>query len=262
MRAERGAERSLSCSSAFGCVTEAALPLPAGPAWQPSLSGGFLTAPPLSSGASSPGQARSPGGKKGKHKRKKLPEPLGSRCAEDACCPHFRRDVQDAQPWSLPPASPLHAPGLAFPAAVVAPSQALSYLVPALPLPTLAPGGHCPPFPGVPSPYTETFLTMVLPGPSVYPLWAPSFSPYLYLGAAGPSETPPSVPTAAPSVEPPPPVTTQRGARQSWETQSAGCPGPSSRGSSPLQLALLQEDRPPSCESAEQVRMWARRRSL
>ncbi|XP_036205383.1 period circadian protein homolog 3 isoform X2 [Myotis myotis] len=202
-------------------------------------------------GASSPGQARPPGGKKGKHKRKKLPEPLGSRCAGDACCPHFRRDVQDAQPWSLPPASPLHAPGLAFPAAVVAPSQALPYLVPALPLPTVAPGGHCPPFPDVPSPYTETFLTVVLPGPSVCPLWAPSFSPYLYLGAAGPSETPPSVPTAAPSMEPPPPVTTQRGSGQSWETQSAGRP-PSSRGSSPLQLALLQEDRPPSCESAEQ----------
>ncbi|XP_015421401.1 PREDICTED: period circadian protein homolog 3 [Myotis davidii] len=203
-------------------------------------------------GASSPRQARPPGGKKGKHKRKKLPEPLGSRGAEDACCPHFRRDVQDAQPWSLPPAPPLHAPGLAFPAAVVAPGQALSYLVPVLPLPTVAPEGHCLPFPDVPSPYTETFLTIVLPGPSVCPLWAPSFSPYLYLGAAGPSETPPSVPTAAPSVEPPPPVTTQRGAGQSWETQSAGRPGPSSRGSSPLQLALLQEDRPPSCESAEQ----------
>ncbi|XP_070260103.1 period circadian protein homolog 3 isoform X2 [Myotis yumanensis] len=204
-------------------------------------------------GASSPGQARSPGGKKGKHKRKKLPEPLGSRCGEAACCPHFGRDVQDAQPWSLPPASPLHAPGLAFPAAaVVAPGQALPYLVPALPLPTMAPGGHCLPFPGVPSPYAEAFLTIVLPGPSVCPLWAPPFSPYLYLGAAGPSETPPSVPTAAPSVEPPPPVTTQRGAGQSWETQSAWHPGPSSRGSSPLQLALLQEDRPPSCESAEQ----------
>ncbi|KAK1340539.1 hypothetical protein QTO34_019109 [Cnephaeus nilssonii] len=63
---------------------------------------------------------------------------------------------------------------------------------------------------------------------------------------------PPSVPGAAPDMEPPPPVTTQRGAGQSWETQSEGRPGPSSRGSSPLQLALLQEDRPPSCESAEQ----------
>lgn len=43
-RAERGAERSWSCSSASGCVTEAALPLPAD--LRGSLpSGGFLTAP-------------------------------------------------------------------------------------------------------------------------------------------------------------------------------------------------------------------------
>ncbi|XP_054576817.1 period circadian protein homolog 3 [Eptesicus fuscus] len=202
-------------------------------------------------GASSPGRARSPGGKKGKHRRKKLPEPPGGQCAEDACCPPFRADVQDARPWCLFPASPLHAPALAFPAAAAAPSQA-PYLVPAFPLPTVAAWGHGPPFPDVPSPYAETLLTIVLPDPSVCPLLAPSFSPDLHLGATGPSEMPPSVPGAAPDVEPPPPVTTQRGAGQSWETQSGGRPGPSSRGSSPLQLALLQEDRPPSCESAEQ----------
>lgn len=220
-----------------------------------SFSPGVPHGTPLSTGASSPGRARSPGGKKGKHRRKELREPPGGQCAEDACCPPFRADAQDARPWGLSPASPLHAPGLAFPAAAVAPSQA-PYLVPAFPLPTVAAWGHGPLFPGVPSPYAETLLTIVLPDPSVCPLLAPSFSPYLHLGATGPSEMPPSVPGAAPDVEPPPPVTTQRGAGQSWETQSEGRLGPSSRGSSPLQLALLQEDRPPSCESAEQVRGW------
>ncbi|XP_045426530.1 period circadian protein homolog 3 isoform X3 [Pipistrellus kuhlii] len=202
-------------------------------------------------GASSPGRARSPGGKKGEHKRKKLPTPLGSQCAQDACCPHVRADVQDARPWGLSPASAPHAPGLAFPAAAVAPSQA-PYLVPAFPLPAMTTWGHGPPFPDVPSPYAETFLAIVLPDPSLCPLLTPSFSPCVHLGATGPSEMPPSKPAAAPDVEPPPPATTRGGAGPSSETQSEGRLGPSSRGSSPLQLVLLQEDRPPSCESAEQ----------
>lgn len=208
-------------------------------------------------------QTRSAGCKKGKHKRKKLPQRPDSRGAEDAFCPHLRADVQSGQSSCPCPAAPLHAPGLLFPAAVMAPSQA-PYLVPAFPLPTVTSlwGEHAtsvaaldgpptPPFPEVPSPCVDTFLTIFLPDFPVGPLLAPSFSPYPLLEATGPSEGPRSVSAVAPDMEAPSPVIAQRTAGENWETQSEEHPLIASRSSSPLQLNLLQEDMPRSCESAE-----------
>ncbi|XP_066231029.1 period circadian protein homolog 3 isoform X3 [Saccopteryx leptura] len=209
-------------------------------------------------------QTQPAGCRKGKHKRKKLPEPPGSRCPGDALCSHFRADGQSGQSCFPFPTAPLHAPGLPlpFPAVGMAPSQA-PYLMPACPLPTVTSlgGEHAtlvmapaclpgPLFPAVPLPCVDTFLTVFLPDTPVGPLLAPSFSPYPFLGATGPSEVPPSVSTVAPRLEPPCPVLEQRPG-EAWDTQSGEHPFLPSRTSSPLQLDLLREDTPRSCASAE-----------
>ncbi|XP_045715305.1 period circadian protein homolog 3 isoform X1 [Phyllostomus hastatus] len=204
-------------------------------------------------------QARPAGCKKGKHRRKKLREPLDGQCSKDACCAPVRADAQNPQPWCSAPASALHTPGLSLPAAVAAPGQA-PYLIPAFPLPAVTSLGreHAAsvtaldslprlPFPAVPLPY----VTLFLPDPVACHLLAPAFSPCPLPGAAGPSEPPPSVSAAAPHAAAPPPVADPR-AGQPWDSQSDEPPFPSSRGSSPLQLDLLQEDPPGSCASAEQ----------
>ncbi|KAM7098126.1 period circadian protein homolog 3 isoform 1-T1 [Molossus nigricans] len=209
-------------------------------------------------------RTRLAGGKKGKHKRKKLPEPPDSQCTKDTFCPHFRADIRDVQPWSPSPASPLHAPGLSFPVALLAPSQA-PYLVPACPLPTATSPGRehaapvlvpdCVPtlpLPAVPSPYVDTFLSLFLPDPSACPLLAPSFSPYLLWGATGPPEMPPLVSAVAPNVEPLSPAVDQGRAGEPGEPQSEERAGPSSRSSSPLQLDLLR-DAPRPQAAAEQA---------
>ncbi|XP_053776119.1 period circadian protein homolog 3 isoform X4 [Desmodus rotundus] len=210
-------------------------------------------------GDSTSRQTRPAGCKKGKHRRKKLREPLDSQCAKDTFCPHIRADAQNLPPWCSAPASTLHTPGLSLPA-VVAPGQA-PYLVPVVPLPTVTSLGreHAAsvtaldclprlPFPAVPLPY----VTIFLPDPPACHLLAPAFSPCPLLGAAGPSETPISVSAVAPHVAAPPLVTDQRRAGEPWDSQSDEPPFLSSRGSSPLQLDLLQEDLPGSCASAEQ----------
>ncbi|XP_054435798.1 period circadian protein homolog 3 isoform X2 [Pteronotus mesoamericanus] len=207
-------------------------------------------------------QTRPAGCKKGRHRRKKLREPLDGQCAKDAFCPHVGADLQNLPPWCSAPASALHAPGLSLPAAVTAaaPSQA-PYFVPAFPLPSVTSlgGEHAasvaaldcpprPPFLTVPLPY----VTIFLPDPPVCHLLAPAFSPYPFLGASGPSQTPPSVAAGPPPVVAPSLVTGQRRAEEPWDTQSDEPPAPSSRGSSPLQLDLLQEELPRSCASVEQ----------
>ncbi|XP_037010120.2 period circadian protein homolog 3 isoform X3 [Artibeus jamaicensis] len=210
-------------------------------------------------GDSTSKQTRPASCKKGKHRRKKLREPLDSQCAGDTFCPHVRVDAQNPQPWCSAPAAALHTPGLSLPAAVAAPSQA-PYLIPAFPLPSVTSLGReyeasvtaldCLPrlpFPAVPLPY----VTIFLPDPPACHLLAPTFSPCPLLGVAGPSETPPLVSAVAPHVAAPPPVTDQR-AGEPWDSQSDDPPFLSSRGSSPLQLDLLQEDLPGSCASAEQ----------
>lgn len=209
-------------------------------------------------GDSASRQPRPAGCKKGKHRRKKLREPLDSQCTEDAFRPPVRADAQNLQPWCSAPASALRTPGLSLPAAVAAPSQA-PYLVPAFPLPAVTSLGreHAAsvtaldclprlPFPAVPLPY----VTLLLPDPPACHLLAPAFSPCPPPGAAGPSETPPLVSAVAPHAAAPPPVADQR-AGEPWDSQSDEPPFLSSRGSSPLQLDLLQEDLPGSCASAE-----------
>ncbi|VFV41252.1 period circadian protein homolog 3 [Lynx pardinus] len=81
-------------------------------------------------GGSASKQSSAAGGKKGKHRGKKLPQLPGSSGTKDAFRPHLRGDVQDTQPWGPSPASSPWASGLSFPA----PSP-----VPALPR---AGGGH------------------------------------------------------------------------------------------------------------------------
>lgn len=186
---------------------------------------------------------RPAGGKKGKHRRKKLREPPDSQCAEDA---------QNLQPGCPAPASAVRTPGLSLPAA--------PYLIPAFPLPAVTSLGreHAAsvtaldclpwlPFPAVPLPYVAIFL----PDAPACHLLAPAFSPCPLPGAAGPSEALPLVSAVAPPAAAPPPVTDQR-AGEPWDSQSDEPPFLSSRGSSPLQLDLLQEDLPGSCASAEQ----------
>ncbi|KAM8790473.1 period circadian protein homolog 3 [Rhynchonycteris naso] len=217
-------------------------------------------------GKSASRQTRSAGCKKGKHKRKKLPEPPGSRCPRDALCSHFRADSKSGQSCCPFPAAPLHTPGLPlpFPAPGTAPSQA-PYLLPACPLPTMTSlgGEHTalvmapaclpgPLFPAVPLPCMDAFLTVFLPSPPVGPLLAPSFSLYPFLGATGPSEVPHLVSAVAPCVEPPCSVLDQRPG-EAWDTQSGEHPILPSRTSSPLQLDLLREDTPRSFASAEHV---------
>ncbi|XP_073937548.1 period circadian protein homolog 3 isoform X2 [Castor canadensis] len=220
-------------------------------------------------GNSTSKQTRSTGCKKGKHKHKKLPVPLDTRSSSGDVCAHVRGLLQDVQPWGASAVSSPHALGLAFPSAVMAPSQ-VPYLLQAFPLPAMTPleGGdsaawgatpqHLPSssilqtLPALPSPHMDTFMTIFLPNPPIYPLWPPSFFPYPFLGATNSSEMPPSVP--APNLEPPSSSSNQRRVEEKWEAQSEEHPFINSRSSSPLQLNLLQEDTPQSCDSPEPVR--------
>lgn len=225
--------------------------------------------PSILVGESASKPSRSAGCKKGKHRRKMLPVPLDSHGAKGALGPPGGGEVQNTPLWCPGPASP-HAPGLSFPAAVMVPSPA-PYLAPAFPLPAVTSlgGEHaasvaaldCLPlssglrsFPALPAPHLGTFMTVFLPAPPVCPLSAPSFSPYPFREAPGSLEIPPSVSAMAPSLEAPSPAVSHRQAADKWEAQSGEPAFLSSRSSSPLQLNLLQEDTPRSCESAEQLR--------
>lgn len=181
------------------------------------------------SGESSSKQSRSAAGRKGKHKRKKL-LPTDSCSARDACCPHLTARVQDAQPW-WPAASP--APGLSFPAAVLVPSPA-PCLVPAVP--------------ALPAVYPEAVVTVFLPDPPIWPLLAPSCTPFL--GAADSSITPCLVSAAAANQEPPFSVIDRSRPRGPEETRSEGRLSVPSGTSSPLQLSFLGEVAPGAREPA------------
>ncbi|ELW68688.1 Period circadian protein like protein 3 [Tupaia chinensis] len=217
-------------------------------------------------------QTSSAGYKKGKHKRKKLPVlwDSNSQSPPDDLCSHGRGELQNMQPWDPPAASSPHASGLAFPSAMMIPSQA-PYLIPAFPLPSMsslerehaASGAvlECLPkpllpsglqsFPAFPSPNLDTFMTIFLHGPAISPLSSPSFSPYSFLGATGSPDMPPSVSTVTPDLEPPFSGINQRRVQEKWETQSEDHPFINSRSSSPLQLNLLQEEMPRSSESSD-----------
>ncbi|XP_032970257.1 period circadian protein homolog 3 isoform X1 [Rhinolophus ferrumequinum] len=214
--------------------------------------------------------SRSAGCKKGKHRRKTQPVPLDSHSAQGAFCPAGGGEVQNVPPWCPSLASSPHAPSLSFPAAVMVPSQA-PYLVPAFPLPVVTSlgGEHTasvtaldclpvssglPSFPALPDPHLGTFMTIFLPDAPVYPLSTPSCSPYPFWEAPGSSEIPPSVSAVAPNLEVLPSVISRRQAGDKWESQSGEHAFLNSRSSSPLQLNLLREDTPRSCESADQMR--------
>lgn len=191
-------------------------------------------------------QSRAAGCRKGKHKRRPPPGPLDG---HNAFCPHLRGHIPAPQPWCPPAALSARAPGPSFLAAEAAPSQG-PYLVPAFPLAAsmTALGGL--PVPGgwqslaaLPSPYFGTYVTVVLPEPPACPVPAPSFPPYPFLEATGPSEIPP-----------PPTATSQRTAGGRGDAQREARPSISSRSSSPLQLDLLQEDAARSCGSGGQMR--------
>ncbi|XP_045402193.1 period circadian protein homolog 3 isoform X1 [Lemur catta] len=223
-------------------------------------------------GDSTSRQTRSAGCKKGKHKRKKLPAPLGGSGSEAGSGAHAWGTLGHTQPWCPSTASCPHAAGLALPSAVMIPSQA-PYLIPAFPLPAMAslerecaasgtaleclpepPSGGLQPLPAFPSPYLDTFMTIFLHEPAVCPLLSSSLFPYPFLGAAGSSEIAPSASAMAPDLESPPSVTNPRGAEEEWETRSGEYPFINSRSSSPLQLDLLQEEMPRSSEVSDHVK--------
>uniref|UniRef100_G1RBV0 Period circadian regulator 3 n=1 Tax=Nomascus leucogenys TaxID=61853 RepID=G1RBV0_NOMLE len=224
-------------------------------------------------GDSTSKQTWSAGCRKGKHKRKKLPEPPDSSSSNWGSGPR-RGAHQNAQPCCPSAASSPHTSSLTFPPAAMVPSQA-PYLVPAFPLPaatspgreyaapgTAPEGLHGPPlseglqpYPAFPFPYLDTFMTVFLPDPPVCPLLSPSFFPCPFLGATASSVVSPSMSSAmSPTLNPPPSVTNQRREEEKWEAQSEGHPFITSRSSSPLQLNLLQEEMPRPSESADQMR--------
>lgn len=213
------------------------------------------------------------GCRKGKHKRKKLPEPPDSSSSNAGSGPH-RGARQNAQPCCPSTASSPHTSGRTFPPAAMVPSQA-PYLVPAFPLPaatcpgreyaapgTVPEGLHGPPlskdlqpYPAFPSPYLDTFMTVFLPDPPVCPLLSPSFFLCPFLGATASSGISPSMSSGmTPTLDPPASVTNQRREEEKWEAQSEGHPFITSRSSSPLQLNLLQEEMPRRSESPDQMR--------
>ncbi|XP_033288734.1 period circadian protein homolog 3 isoform X4 [Orcinus orca] len=213
---------------------------------------------------------RSAGCRKGKHKRKKLLMWSDSKGAKDGFCPHLVGEAQDGQRWCPSSTSSPHASGPLLQAAVVVPSQA-TCLVQALPLPTMTSLGREraasetalqslpePPFPNglqsspaLPSACLDTFMNIFLHDAPICPLLLPPFSPYPFLGAAGSSEIPASVSAVPPNPGPPSSAISQRSGEGKWGTQNEGHPLINSKSSSPLQLDLLQEDRPRSCASPE-----------
>lgn len=222
------------------------------------------------SGDSASKPTRSAGCRKGKHKRKKLLMWSDSKGTKDDFCPHLVGETQDGQPWCPSSTSSPYASGPLLQAAVVVPSQA-PCLVQALPLPTMTSLGreHAasetalqslpePPFPNglqsfpaLPSACLDTFMNIFLHDPPICPLLLPPFSPYPFLGAAGSSQIPASVSAVPPNPGPPSSAISQRSGEGKWGTQNEGHPLINSKSSSPLQLDLLQEDRPRSCASPE-----------
>ncbi|XP_059997539.1 period circadian protein homolog 3 isoform X6 [Lagenorhynchus albirostris] len=213
---------------------------------------------------------RSAGCRKGKHRRKKLLMWSDSKGTKDGFCPHLVGETQDGQPWCPSSTSSPYASSPLLQAAVVVPSQA-PCLVQALPLPTMTSLGREraasetalqslpePPFPNglqsfpaLPSACLDTFMNIFLHDPPMCPLLLPPFSPYPFLGAAGSSEIPASVSAVPPNPGPPSSAISQRSGEGKWGTQNEGHPLINSKSSSPLQLDLLQEDRPRSCASPE-----------
>lgn len=224
-------------------------------------------------GGSTSKQTRSAGCRKGKHKRKKPPVPLGGSSSNSDVCPHVKGLHQDTQPWCPPTASTLQASGLVLPSAMMLPSQA-PYLLPALPLPAVTSLGAAdamawgaapaclprPPWPGslhslsaFPAPYLDAFMTIFLHSTPICPPWSLSF-PYPSSGAMGTSEVPPAASAVAPDLQPPSLVDSQGRVEDRWEAQSEELPPVNSRSSSPLQLNLLQEEMPVSSGSPDPVR--------
>ncbi|CAO2590107.1 Period circadian protein homolog 3 [Lemmus lemmus] len=223
---------------------------------------------------SSPKQTRCAGSGRRKHKRKKLPVPLDTSSSSADFCFGAGGLLPSVQPWSPSVVSSPHASSLAFPSALVAPNQA-PCLLSSFPLEDVASlevGGsagwaaaaECPtlsagpqPISAFPSAYLDTFMTVFLHSPPVFPLWSSSFSPYAFLGAAGSSEMTPLVPAMAPHLELTSSDHSQGRMEESWETHSEEHPFISSRSSSPLQLDLLQEETPAPSESPDPVRRAA-----
>ncbi|XP_027254122.1 period circadian protein homolog 3 isoform X13 [Cricetulus griseus] len=220
---------------------------------------------------SPPKQSRCAGKERRKHKRKRLPVPLGTSSSSANFCSHIRGLLPDVQPWSPSIVCSPHAESLAFPAALVAPSQA-PYVLSSFPFPDVASLGvgdsagwgaavECPPLstgpqsvPAFPSAYLDTFTTIFLHNSPIFPLWSASFPSYPFLGATASSGMTPLVPAMAPHLEPTSSDHSQRRVGESWETHGEEHPFISSRSSSPLQLNLLQEEMPAPSESPDPVR--------
>lgn len=227
--------------------------------------------PSLSSAGSTPKHSGCAGSERRKHKRKKLPTPVDTGSSSAHLCPHARGLLPDEQHWNPSIVPSARASGLAFPSALVVPSQT-PYLIPCFPFQDMASQGvgdsaargaaaACPPLsPGpqsvstFPSAYLDTLMTVFLHNTPLFPLWPASYSPYPFLAETGSSELAPLVPATAPNLEPTSSDQGQRRVEENWETHGEELPFISSRSSSPLQLNLLQEEMPAPSESEEAVR--------
>ncbi|XP_038190060.1 period circadian protein homolog 3 isoform X3 [Arvicola amphibius] len=222
----------------------------------------------------SPKQTRCAGSGRRKHRRKKLPVPLDTSSSGADFCSHDRGLLPSVQPWSPSVVSSPHASRLAFPSGLVAPNQDPCLLLsfPLEDVASLGVGGsagwaaaaECSPLSAGPQPvsafpsaYLDTFMTVFLPSPPVFPLWSASLSPYAFLGAAGSSQMTPLIPAMAPHLEPTSSDHSHGRMEDSWETHGEEHPFISSRSSSPLQLNLLQEETPAPSESPDPVRRAA-----
>uniref|UniRef100_A0A8C6BBS1 Period circadian-like C-terminal domain-containing protein n=1 Tax=Monodon monoceros TaxID=40151 RepID=A0A8C6BBS1_MONMO len=169
---------------------------------------------------------RSAGCRKGKHKRKKLLMWSDSKGTKDDFCPHLIGEAP-----CLVQALPL--PTMTSLGRERAASETVLQSLPEPPFPNGLQS-----FPALPSACLDTFMNIFLHDP-------PSVL------SSGSSEIPASVSAVPPNPGPPSSAISQRSGEGKWGTQNEGHPLINSKSSSPLQLDLLQEDRPRSCASPE-----------
>ncbi|XP_028613648.1 period circadian protein homolog 3 [Grammomys surdaster] len=223
---------------------------------------------------STPKHSGCAGSERRKHKRKKLRTPVDTGSSSARLCPHVRGLLPDEQCWNPSILPSPHAAGLAFPSALLVPSQT-PYLLPSFPFQDTASQGvgdcaargaaaACPPLspgpqsvPEFPPAYLDTLMAVFLHSAPLFPLWPASSSPYPFLVETGSSELAPLVPATAPNLEPTSSDQGQRRVEENWEAHGEELPFISSRSSSPLQLNLLQEEMPAPSESKEAVRRGA-----
>ncbi|KAM9039132.1 period circadian protein homolog 3 [Sarcophilus harrisii] len=211
---------------------------------------------PLVPGEAASKQMPSASGKKGRHKRLKLPASSHNSGSWENSLPLGR------PPWPPADVASPSAPSLLAGFPVLPSVSPVGAQCPALmpglrPQPGPNPSCRVPPLLAFPSPYMGAFMTIVLHSPPACPQMCPPFSsPCPFLSVPGCAEAAPVPPPSPPVLpqEPPPELpslaSSQRSAKEEWALQSEQ-EHPlfsHSRSSSPLQLNLLQEEMPGATE--------------